>query len=122
MIQTLSNCIKESSFEAELMGHIGGDDFVLVFHKWEIKNICEQIIELFDQTIKDLYSDSDWKNGYILSRNRNGVEERFPIASLSITVITNQNKNFKTMNEFSKTIAEFKKVSKQIEGNSIIET
>lgn len=122
MIQTLSNCIKESSFEAELMGHIGGDDFVLVFHKWGIKYICEQIIELFEQAIKNLYSESDWQNGYIHSRNRKGLEETFPIASLSITVITNKNKNFKTMNEFSKTIAEFKKVSKEKEGNSIVET
>lgn len=120
MIQALSNCIKENSVDAELMGHIGGDDFVVIFRKWDIEYICKQIIELFERSIENLYSEKDWTKGYINSRNRSGMEEKFPIASLSITVITNCNKNFKSMDEFSKTMAGFKKECKQQEGNSII--
>jgi diguanylate cyclase (GGDEF)-like protein len=120
MIQTLSDSIKEACSCAELKGHIGGDDFVLVFHEWEVEHTCKQIINLFKEGIKLLYTDEDWEKGFIYSKNRNGIEERFPIASLSISAVTNQTTQFHSMNEFSKTIASIKKQCKQREGNYIM--
>lgn len=120
MIQNLSNTMREVCQDAELIGHIGGDDFVVIFKRWEVKLVCQQIIKGFECSIQSLYNEKDWKNGSIYSKNRSGVEEKFPIASLSITVITNRNLSFKSVDEFSKTIAGYKKECKLQEGNSII--
>ncbi|HCT65448.1 MAG TPA: GGDEF domain-containing protein [Lachnospiraceae bacterium] len=120
MLQALSDCIKKACFYGEFMGHIGGDDFVIISNSWDVECICKKIIELFTMTIKDLYSLKDWENGYILSKNRFGIEENFPIASLSISALTNKQKRFSNVYEFSKTIAGLKKKCKQHEGNYIM--
>ncbi|MFA9378445.1 MAG: GGDEF domain-containing protein [Lachnotalea sp.] len=120
MIQTLSDCVKTVCVNAELNGHIGGDDFVVIFHSWEAETICQQIIQLFETKIKSLYNEIDWENGFIYSKNRSGIEEKFPIASLSISAVTNRAKVFQSVDEFSKTIASIKKKCKQKEGNFVI--
>lgn len=119
MITTLVDCIRKSCETDTFKGHVGGDDFVLITHHYEIRNMCEDIIHNFRASIQNLYSDSDWERGFIVSKNRNGFEENFPIASLSISAITNCNRTFQNIEEFSKAIAKVKKRCKHVEGNCI---
>lgn len=120
MIKSVANCIRNCCNKGELEGHIGGDDFVIITDYWEVEKLCNDILTQFDNSIESLYSLQDWQNKYIISKNRNGFEERFPIATLSIAVVTNKGKHISSINEFSKNIASVKKKCKQIEGNCII--
>jgi diguanylate cyclase (GGDEF)-like protein len=120
MIKVLSDCIKKTCGNAGLKGHIGGDDFVIIFDIWDIEHICQQIIDLFKESIKVLYTENDWHKGFIFSKNRYGIEEKFPIASLSISAVTNKSKVFQSVDEFSKTIASIKKQCKQQEGDYVM--
>lgn len=120
MLKTLSDCIKKACGNEGFKGHIGGDDFVVIFDMWDIEHICQRIIDLFRESIKVLYIETDWNNGFIRSKNRAGIEENFPIASLSISAVTNRDKAFGSVDEFSKTIASVKKQCKQQEGNIIM--
>ncbi len=120
MLKSVSDCMKKACGSKGLKGHIGGDDFVVIFDEWDIEPICQQIIVLFKESIKELYTESDWDNGFICSKNRFGIEENFPIASLSIAAVTNRNNAFGSVDEFSKTIARVKKQCKQQEGNIIM--
>lgn len=120
MIKTMAFCMEECCRNSEFKGHIGGDDFVITANYWEVDDLCQSIIHKFHGSIKDLYSKQDWKNEYILSKNRNGFEEKFPIATLSIAIITNKNKQFDTLDELSKELAYVKKKCKQVKGNSCI--
>lgn len=120
MIKTTADCIEESCLKEEFMGHIGGDDFVIITDYWEIEQLCQCIINKFQEKINMLYTQDDLDNGYILSKNRNGIEEKYPMATLSIAVVTNEFKNYQTINEFSKVLAEVKKKCKQKKGNAII--
>ncbi|MDD4370380.1 MAG: EAL and GGDEF domain-containing protein [Anaerostipes sp.] len=119
MIQLVADIMKESISDSNFKGHIGGDDFVVVAGIWDVKDMCERMITEFQRRVRILYNEKDWENGYIISKNRNGFIEQFPIASLSISVATNENKQYKDVFEFSNEIAKVKKRSKKIEGNSI---
>lgn len=119
MIQLVADVMKESISDSNFKGHIGGDDFVVVAGSWDVKDICQKIITEFQRRVRILYNQKDWENGYIVSKNRNGFIEQFPIASLSISVATNEKKQYKDVFEFSNEIAKVKKRSKKIEGNSI---
>ncbi|MBI5541414.1 MAG: hypothetical protein HY951_15220, partial [Bacteroidia bacterium] len=72
--------------------HIGGDDFVIITTPEKVRDICENIIQQFDKLIPALYDDDDRKKGYIISKNRKGRIESFPIMTISIGVVTNEKK------------------------------
>lgn len=123
MIKIVADTIRTCCGDRDLKGHIGGDDFVIVssLHQAEsIRALCDRIIFTFSESIRSLYSDEDWEQGYIVSRNRHGFTENFPIATLSIAVVTNEAQGFSSMEELSHAVAEVKKKSKQISGNSIV--
>ena len=70
--------------------------------------------------VKNLYNETDWERGYIVSKNRNGLTENFPMASVSIAIVTNEKDSDKTIKDLSKRIVKAKKQAKQTKGNSIV--
>ncbi len=119
MIKTVVTCMKEACNNEEFLGHIGGDDFVIIADYYELDETCRKIVGLFSQSIKNLYRKEDLQRGYINSRNRNGFADTFPMATLSIAIITNKNTQFTSMESFSEILVKMKKKAKQEEGNSV---
>ena len=119
MIKTVVQCMKSCCLHQEFLGHIGGDDFVIIAKSHNLPPVCRQITKQFSISIEHLYSEKDWENGYIRSKNRNGFDDTFPIATLSIAIITNCQRNFSDIDEFSKELVRLKKKAKQITGHSI---
>ena len=117
MLTLLAGILKSCAVRDEFIGHIGGDDFIVIcdYHEGEI--YCKSVIDEFALQVTSLYRDEDVKNGYIVSKNRNGVTENFPIASLSVAGISNRKTVYQTIDDFSKDIAQLKKKCKQQLGN-----
>lgn len=86
----LEETIAESGTGDDFIGHIGGDDFVFITTPESYPEICSRIIERFDNMIVTFYESGDLKRGFIISRNRQGMEMRFPVMTISIAVINNQ--------------------------------
>ncbi|MBU2700683.1 diguanylate cyclase (GGDEF)-like protein [Sporomusaceae bacterium BoRhaA] len=106
---------QEMEHEANLpsfIGHIGGDDFIAVVHDWNVQGLCQNIIASFDRQIHAYYGEKDIRQGYILAKNRHGKEERFPIISLSIAVVTNRNSRYFTAHELAESATLLKKKCK----------
>lgn len=122
MIKTLAELISKLCHANELAGHIGGDDFIIITNDTDSAiSLCERISETFSQSIRPLYSEDDWKNGWIVSKNRKDEEESFPIVSISISVVFKYECSTPcNFEDFSKIIADLKKSSKKTEGNSIM--
>ncbi len=123
MLKALAQAMVESCSEKDFIGHIGGDDFVIITRpqkKENVHSLCENVTNNFAELIKPFYSPSDWERGYIISKDRNGLVDEFPIATLSMAVITNYNDRFNESAVLSKKIAEVKKKCKQQKGNAIV--
>lgn len=120
MLKSLADTISNLKYNNLFIGHIGGDDFVMILNSHEIEHLCHEICNKFRKSIEPLYSKLDLERGYIISKNRSGFTQNFPIVSLSISVVTNKYFNPSTIEELSSKIAEIKKKTKQIEGNSVI--
>jgi len=71
---------------ASFVGHIGGDDFVLVVPCDQAEIACQKAIERFDDGSSALYEPADAARGYIEVEDRRGRLMRYPILSLSIGV------------------------------------
>lgn len=119
MIRLVADSLKSCCDDKDFIGHIGGDDFVIVSTSLNVAELCHRITVFFDNGLKKLYSIYDWQNGFITSVDRKGNVEQFPIASLSIAAITSSN-TITSMNELSRHVASLKKKAKQINGNSVI--
>ena len=120
MIWLVSDILQEVCGKDEFCGHVGGDDFVIITKADRTESLCEKVFECFRERAIMLYSPLDRKRGYIISKNRNGFVEKFPLATLSAAAITNRKQNFTSMNELSLMIAQIKKQAKQNVGNSLV--
>jgi diguanylate cyclase (GGDEF)-like protein len=73
------------------VGHIGGDDFILLFEDHVDEEFLAELAAAFDERKKELFNVTDTQQGYFISVNRDGWEEQVPLVTLSIAVVTEQN-------------------------------
>ena len=76
------------------------------------------IIAKFDYNIKKFYTDKDAENGYIEVANRKGIIEKFPLVSISIAVVVDENRRFNNILEIGDVAAQVKHAVKSIMGSS----
>lgn len=120
MIKTVAEILTELCGPDDFCGHIGGDDFIVITKGDRTESFCKSAFEKFSADSLKLYNESDIAQGYIVSKNRNGIVENFPLATLSAAAITNREQNYKSIGELSLVIARTKKLAKQQSGNSLI--
>jgi signal transduction histidine kinase/DNA-binding response OmpR family regulator len=72
----------------DFIGHIAGDDFVFVTAADHVDDVCRGICERFDHLIRLYYDPADRTHGFIETKDRFGVQRRFPIMSVSIAAIS----------------------------------
>lgn len=95
------------------VGHVGGDDFVAVLPSYGYEEGCAAVTGQFDEQVKALYRKDDLRRGFILSKNRHGEEEQFPLMSLSVAGITNRGRDFRSTAELAEAAGKIKKRCKQ---------
>jgi len=108
-------CLKEA-----FLGHVGGDDFVIITGPEEIEALCKAIIQRFDSEIIKLYDPKDLRKGVIIVRNRRGRLDRFPIMTVSIGVAHTLYRNFTNYLEIGGIAAVLKKRAKEIKGSTFV--
>ncbi|MGD9221308.1 MAG: hypothetical protein PVH01_18555, partial [Desulfobacterales bacterium] len=106
--------------EDDFIGHIGGDDYVLITTPDLYPRICQAVIDLFDKKIPGFYNEKDRKRGHIVGENRQGQEVKFPLASLSIAVVTNVKRKFKNHIQYGEVAAEMKEHAKTVAGSTFM--
>jgi len=114
---TLTNHIPANS---GVVGHIGGDDFIVIFtcDDWLMR--CENILETFKNTVPAYYSDNDIKAGGIHTENRTGEKCFFPLVSLSIGLVDPASTNLcQSHVDIADLASEAKKMAKKTVGNSL---
>lgn len=99
------------------VGHIGGDDFIIVTRPEAAEGICTLLCRLFDERIKGLYPPEDAARGYIVSVDRQGTRQSFPLCSISIAWVDNDGRLIKDFLELSSLAAEIKKLAKRQPGS-----
>ena len=101
------------------IGHIGGDDFVVIAGGEDnYDEICQNIIAEFDQEILRYFTDEDIERGYIEVVNRKGTVEKIPLTSISIGVVIADKKRFSNILEIGEIGAQVKHMAKISLGSS----
>lgn len=106
--------VRKKGTADDFIGHVGGDDFVVVTDPEHMRDVSEEIIGEFDRRIPDFYDQRDRELGYIHGKTRQGVEMDFPIMTISIAVVTNERRRLSNPLEASEIAAELKDYAKTI--------
>lgn len=103
----------------DFVGHIGGDDFMVLFQSedWELR--CEGILADFEQNVQEFYSIEDRERGGYLSEDRQGKKVFYSLMSLSIGAIRVEPRQYYTHHQIATAAAESKRQAKKIHGNSL---
>lgn len=117
IIKCLTQILKDNIKDG-FIGHIGGDDFMAIITGTNAATPCEKMIKEFDASVLDYYSKNDLDRGYITTKNRHGIEEDFPILSVSITAVPNG--RYRTIFALSEDMARLKKLCKQLPGSNYL--
>jgi diguanylate cyclase (GGDEF)-like protein len=109
----LIRCVKEFGKKGDFIGHIGGDDFIVLTTPEHYTAIAENIIKQFDETVKPYYDGEDMKKGFITASDRNNKIQQFPIMTISIAIINTCCTKIVHYGQLSEIAAELKKLAKQ---------
>ncbi len=105
--------------DQDFLGHIGGDDFIILFRSpdWEAR--CERALREFEIQVKAHFNPEDLvANGYT-TENRRQEKEFHDLVSLSIGAVVVPPGMFTSYMEVSRLASGAKKQAKQIRGNAI---
>jgi diguanylate cyclase (GGDEF)-like protein len=120
IIQLVGYLIKELvSPDHNFIGHIGGDDFVVIFGDLNWQQQCEKILLEFSRQVREFYSEETLQEGGVWTKNRQGQTLFHPILSLAIGVVKPNPKQCNNHHQVAELAAQAKKVAKQQGGNHL---
>lgn len=102
------------------VGHIGGDDFILVLPLDMTDPCCSEIITVFDQLMPFQYSETDRRAGYFFGKDRRGQLHKVPFMTLSIGIVTNERRRFTHPAQVSELATEMKSYAKTLPGSVFV--
>ncbi len=100
------------------LGHVGGDDFVMLIPEDNVDAVVEFIIEEFDKGILQFYDVDDVAAQCIISTNREGETCCFPLMSISLGGVNLSMGNYAHYLQINDVCAEVKKRAKGLPGSS----
>ena len=103
----------------DFIGHIGGDDFVVIFdsHNWKAQ--CEDVVEQFSTQVVDFYQEEEVAAGGIWSANRQGEEQFFELLSLVVGVVHPDPESCLNYHDIAALAVDAKMQAKRVGGNCV---
>ena len=105
ILKLLASVLKNNIPREHFIGHIGGDDFVVILYEHRTDRYFEAIIHEFQQKALSFYNQKDITNGFITTANRKGELEQYPLLSITTVVVNNQRKLFNNIYELTEMLA-----------------
>ena len=116
----LLNATKGCGNANDFIGHIGGDDFVVITTPNLADKICKKIIYDFDKISPTFYNQEDRENGYIVGYDRQSKIHKILLLSVSIGLVTNEMREITHVAQIGEIGAELKKLAKAMEKSNYV--
>ncbi|MDD2881667.1 MAG: EAL domain-containing protein [Rhodoferax sp.] len=100
----------------DFLGHVGGDDFIVVFQSANWADHCHHMIEEFNAQAAMLFDEADRLEGGIEAEDRQGFMQVFPLTTLSIGAVQVRPGCFKNAEQVANAAAAAKHAAKKSHG------
>ncbi len=118
--QIIRTAVAAHGRPSDFIGHIGGDDFLVIGDPTTIRAVCDDIARQFEERIPEFYNEEDRRCGNIEAKGRDGQPARFPLVSASMGILDATFEHPVSQEELSHRAAEIKKFAKGTVGNSVV--
>lgn len=121
VILHLSSLLK-SHFSARLdfVGHVGGDDFLVVIRSADWRERVVGILDRFTETVANFYSPEHATAKSIVAADRDGRQRKFPLLTLSVAALDSETMGATSADAMAHLLAHVKKYAKEQTGNSFV--
>jgi EAL domain-containing protein (putative c-di-GMP-specific phosphodiesterase class I)/GGDEF domain-containing protein/predicted transcriptional regulator len=119
VIQKTGQLLSDACGPYDFVGHIGGDDFIVLFQSRNWESRCDTLLSHIAKTFPSFYSAQDQTNGGITTQDRQGDQRFHPFISLSIGALIVDSTLYHSHHEVSTACVNAKKQAKAISGNSL---
>jgi len=93
----------------DFIGHIGGDDFILITTQDKAAALAEAVMQRFNQEIGSHYSFKERERGYIVVKDADGTEQHAPLMKLCAGVVLAKDYEFTDIREITEVSAELRR-------------
>lgn len=116
--QIAAEVVRDCGNDGDFVGHIGGDDFIIITTPDRVEPLCRRIIERWDCESRAYYSDEDLARGRLVADDRQGHTQEYSLVSISIGVVTNLRRRVTSLEVVSRIAAEVKHKAKTLPGST----
>ncbi len=120
LAEILVTCSQKYGSSSDFIGHVGGDDFVLITEPQCAEELGRQVISHFDSGVIDLHDDEEANQGFLQVEGRSGNIRQFPLITLTVALIDNAAGRFDHPAQLSDTMAELKRYGKTITSSVLV--
>lgn len=113
----IANALRAEGAPTDFIGHVGGDDFVVLTTPGCIDDIAERVKRAFDEAIPAYYDEETREQGWFDSVDRRGNAYRVPLMSVSIASVSRDGRGFDTTLEMVDAVTELKHHAKSLPGS-----
>lgn len=113
--RVLIRVVQEVGNPEDFIGHVGGDDFVVITTPAKSEIISQKAIEYFDKISPDFYDEKDRANGYMVAQDRQGIVRKIPLMGLAIGIVDNQVRKIESPLQVGEIGAELKHFAKKFD-------
>lgn len=120
LAQQITEAVRGQGNPEDFIGHIGGDDFIVISTPPRAEAIAQIVIARFDAEIPLFYPKDVRARGYFETIDRRGKPFRAPLVTLSIAIVTNDQVTLFHPGQISARAAELKKHVKSLPGSQYV--
>ncbi|WP_018350075.1 GGDEF domain-containing protein [Longispora albida] len=103
----------------EFIGHVGGDDFVVICGPRRAEALLNATITEFERRVPAVYDPAHAQQGYLTTVDRRGETRKWELATLSVGVATSEHRRYADPAEVVSAAAEMKSVAKREPGSHV---
>ncbi|ONN65344.1 GGDEF domain-containing protein [Herbaspirillum sp. VT-16-41] len=120
MIQATGRVLQQACDPAlDFIGHIGGDDFLIMFQSEDWEKRCRVILDNFEAEARAFYYDEDLARGGYYTEDRQGNRVFHPLVSVSLGAVKIEPSQYSSPHQIASAATRAKKQAKKIQGNSL---
>ncbi len=116
----LCDTLEEVGEKEGFVGHVGGDDFVMMLALERGIPVANAVLERFDAMIRELYDPIDRERGYIAVTNRQGERQEFPFVAITIAVALDEGGRYGHVGSLGAVVSELKRFGKEQPGSIVV--
>ncbi|MFO7945778.1 MAG: GGDEF domain-containing protein [Armatimonadota bacterium] len=116
--EIIGEAVARAECKDAFVGHLGGDDFVLLASPEDAEAIARDVIQAFDVGRDQFFDESDRRRGFFEALSRTGEKQRFPLSTLTAVMVTNEADDIQHPGQMSRILAELKAYAKTMEGSN----